>query len=180
MKKIIILLICSLALSGCSFVNNYIENTVGVSRYRSDVNASLCEVENKRCSSEIKKYYSLMIWVKEGKYISYMHDAGSYFYMAANITKERIDQEIVELNRFISWASLNKDSRAKIDFKLDDQSPFILYVSDENIPYLAKTNVSKGFTSETVRYMLLDKENVMILLKELITIKYTHFNDNKK
>lgn len=180
MKKIIVFIVMSFMLSGCSFFNNYIENTVDVSEYKSDVSASMCEVENEKCSGKIRNDYSLFIRIKKDKYVAYMYDSGPYYYSANYVKKERIDQEINQLKRFILWANLSDDVRAKTDLKLDEQSPLILYVSNENIPYLAQTNTETFFTSKTIKYMLLDKDSALKMLKELISIKYSYFNDKNK
>ena len=73
---------------------------------------------------------------------------------------------------------MDEKTRLKTDFQLDKQSPFALYVTEDNTPYLALQNLDDYFIHNIVKYLLIDKENAKIMIKEIMAIKKSFFNDN--
>ena len=179
MKKVFILLIIFLTLNGCALYNNYYENEAGISEYRSNVLASMCKVDIEigKCSEKIKSGYDLFVRIKKNTHIYFVHNAEFHNYLVAPIEKYKIEQQISEINQFIAWAELDEKTRLKTDFQLDKQSPFALYVTEDNTPYLALQNLDDYFIHNIVKYLLIDKENAKIMIKEIMAIKKSFFND---
>lgn len=181
MKKIFILLIIFFTLHGCALYDNYFENETGISEYRSNISASMCKVDIEigKCSEKIQHGYDLFVRIKRNTHIYFVYNAEFHNYLVAPIEKNKIEQEISELKRFITWAELDVTTRLKTNFQLDKQSPFILYVTDENIPYLAQQNLDNYYIHNSVKYLLIDKENAKKMIKEITAIKRSFFNDIK-